>query len=137
MGAATLPRRLLPFLGSMGSAVHLARAVRSHHTCTVAIAANAPYGTRPLTIGHVILSDPSGTAVPNATGIDGTVIVQNACAGDCHGDGAVTADEVMTLVGVLLGTQPMSVCPAGDTDHNGVITIDELLQAIGKLLNGC
>jgi len=58
------------------------------------------------------------------------------CAGDCNGDGAVTVDEIITMVNLALGT-PSPACAAGDLNHDGEITIDEILAAVNNLLGEC
>lgn len=57
-----------------------------------------------------------------------------ACVGDCGGDGEVTVDEVTKMVGIALGSMPVSSCIAGDSDGNGEITIEEILGAVKHLL---
>jgi hypothetical protein len=47
------------------------------YTCKVNIGASATNGQYPLTISGIILSDPNGDIVPNATGTNGTVVVGN------------------------------------------------------------
>ena len=63
--------------------------------------------------------------------------LQLECAGDCDGSGAVTVDEIVTLVGIALGSNPLSACLIADADHNAQITIDEIVKAVNKALNGC
>ena len=59
------------------------------------------------------------------------------CAGDCGGDGRVSVDELVKLVNIALGRQPLSNCSAGDTNGDGEITIDEIVRAVNRLLVGC
>jgi hypothetical protein len=59
------------------------------------------------------------------------------CVGDCDGSGAVTVDEIVTMVNIALGTQPVGNCLAGDSDGSNTITVDEILSAIQNALNGC
>jgi hypothetical protein len=59
------------------------------------------------------------------------------CVGDCHGDGTVTVDEIVTMVGIALGGAPISACPAGDVNNDQHITVDEIIQAVNAALNGC
>jgi hypothetical protein len=60
-----------------------------------------------------------------------------ACAGDCDGDGAVTIDEIVLGVAMVLGTQPMDACPPFDANGDGTVSIDDLLQAVAATLIGC
>jgi len=60
-----------------------------------------------------------------------------ACVGDCDGSGDVGVNEIITLVNIALGTQPLSVCMPGDEDNDGVINIPEIITAVNNALNGC
>ena len=61
----------------------------------------------------------------------------SSCVGDCTGDGAVTVDELLTMVNVALGLANATACPAGDANGDGAITIEEILAAINNALNNC
>lgn len=63
--------------------------------------------------------------------------VQAACVGDCNGNGAVTIDELVTLVDVGLNGGGVERCAVGDLDGDGTITINELVAAVGNALQGC
>src|SRR5579862_9660539 len=67
----------------------------------------------------------ANTAAPTPTGTGST-----SCIGDCNHDGAVTVDELLTLVNIAEGTVALSVCSAADANHDGQITIDEILAAV-------
>ncbi|MDX2171010.1 MAG: hypothetical protein SF182_28330 [Deltaproteobacteria bacterium] len=62
---------------------------------------------------------------------------QIACAGDCHGDGPVTIDDLLGLVDIALDAAPLSGCSAGDIDHDGAIHVDEILAAVHVALSEC
>ena len=72
---------------------------------------------------------PTPTATPTSTFI--------RCVGDCHGDGHVTVDEIITMVNTALGTAPIIACEAGDANQDGQITVDEIVRAVNAALNGC
>lgn len=59
------------------------------------------------------------------------------CTGDCDRDGFVTVDDILTGVGIALGTAPFETCRAIDVDANASVTVDELLAAVHNLLAGC
>jgi hypothetical protein len=66
------------------------------------------------------------------------------CTGDCNYDSAVTVDEIVTGVNVVLGDSPLSVCPQlgrpwnpFDPNGDGLVTIDELLAAVNNAVAGC
>lgn len=62
---------------------------------------------------------------------------QPDCVGDCNGDCAVRINELITAVGISLGSNPLSACEAADANGNGAIAINELIQAVNNSLNGC
>ena len=59
------------------------------------------------------------------------------CVGDCRGDGEVAVDELITIVNIALGNEPVGTCTAGDADLDGQITINEILKGVNNALNGC
>jgi hypothetical protein len=63
--------------------------------------------------------------------------VRAQCAGDCGGDGAVSVDEIVTLVNIALGILGVDRCDAGDLNGDGQITVDEILSAVADALGGC
>jgi hypothetical protein len=65
------------------------------------------------------------------------VPVTPACTGDCNDNGAVTIDELLTMVDVALGNAAVSECLAGDASGDEAITVDEILTAVNVALNGC
>jgi hypothetical protein len=58
------------------------------------------------------------------------------CVGDCNTDGAVTVDNLITMVNIALGNADVSICIAGDASGDGQITVDEILTAVNNALNG-
>jgi len=75
-------------------------------------------------------------AVGNVQNNTVTILV-NPCSGDCGLNGAVTVDEILTLVGMALGNQPIANCLAGDSNGDGQITVDEILTAITNAAREC
>lgn len=59
------------------------------------------------------------------------------CAGDCHGDGEVTVDELITGVNIALGSATLTQCMSLDTNGDGDVTINELISAVNNSLSGC
>jgi len=59
------------------------------------------------------------------------------CTGDCNGDGAVTVDEILTMVNIVLGIEDVSTCLPGDANNDKMITVDEILTAVNNALKGC
>lgn len=60
-----------------------------------------------------------------------------ACAGDCNGNGAVDVSELIRLVRISLGLDPLERCAAGDVDGDGSVRISELVAAVNSSLFGC
>ena len=60
-----------------------------------------------------------------------------ACVGDCSADGVVTVDELLTMIDIALGQQPVTSCDAGDLSRDGQISVDEVITAVGFALSGC
>lgn len=85
---------------------------------------------------------PTGTAT--ATAVESAAATSTAtatagvpCPGDCNGSGEVTIDELIRMVNIALGNQPVSNCLAGDVDGNGTIAINEIVTAVNAAINGC
>jgi hypothetical protein len=78
------------------------------------------------------LPDPSSCPTPGPTPPPSGV-----CSGDCNGDGAVTVNELITLVSINLGNQQPSACakgiPAGQED----VPITLIIQGVGYSLTQC
>jgi len=69
---------------------------------------------------------PPQTPTPTATPVP--------CVGDCNLDSVVTVDEILTVVGIVLGNAPASRCERGG---NGQNMVGEILTAVNNALNGC
>jgi DNA-binding beta-propeller fold protein YncE len=57
------------------------------------------------------------------------------CEGDCNSDGDVKIDELVTAVGILLGT--VEQCACASLAHTDPPTIDYLVGAVRASLEGC
>jgi hypothetical protein len=62
---------------------------------------------------------------------------RQSCLGDCDADGEVRINDLLTLVGVVLGEATADVCPAALSAGDETIAIDDLVLAVGVALNGC
>ena len=91
-----------------------------------------PVGGTATATASVTPTQPAATGTATATATGGI-----ACAGDCDGDGEVAINELITLVNIALGIQPVSVCSAGDINRNDEIAINEIITAVNNALNGC
>lgn len=60
-----------------------------------------------------------------------------ACAGDCDQGGSVTVDELITGIGIALGSSQVDLCRNMDTSGEGLITVDEIVNAVNIGLGGC
>jgi hypothetical protein len=54
--------------------------------------------------------------------------------GDCNFDFIVLIDEVIKATNILLGIDPVSICPQIDRDGNGIVLVDELVTAVNAAL---
>ncbi len=85
---------------------------------------------------------PSRTPTPVATETP-TSGPSGPCVGDCSGDGTVTIDELIRMVNIALGSQPLCGgegglgCLAGDANCDCQITVDDIIRAVNNNLNGC
>jgi len=59
------------------------------------------------------------------------------CVGDCSGDGAVTIDELLIGISILLGAAVPAQCPELDRNGDQLVTVDEIVTAVGVTLAGC
>ncbi|MFN8640860.1 MAG: hypothetical protein U0802_04070 [Candidatus Binatia bacterium] len=60
-----------------------------------------------------------------------------SCLGDCGGDGQVGVSELITGVGIALGSGSLASCPSFDGDGDGSVAIAELIAAVANALTGC
>jgi hypothetical protein len=65
------------------------------------------------------------------------LLAQQACSGDCNGDGMVSVNELVTIVNIALGDMDLSQCSAADVDGDRVVKINEMVDAVDAALNGC
>jgi hypothetical protein len=86
-----------------------------------------------------IQADLTPTAAPLPTGTPpiAPTATSAICAGDCDGDGTVTITEIVTLVGIALGQEPIGSCEAADRDGDLQVSIGEILTAVNGALDGC
>jgi hypothetical protein len=83
-----------------------------------------------------------GVTVPEQDGSGAGVYAQryvspSTCPGDCDQSGLVQINELVTGVGIALGTTPLEDCRAFDRDANGSVDVAELIAAVNAALNGC
>jgi hypothetical protein len=62
---------------------------------------------------------------------------QVTCIGDCDINFAVEVNELITMVGIALGANPIDACRLGDLDGGSDITVDEILSGVQAALEGC
>jgi hypothetical protein len=60
-----------------------------------------------------------------------------ACRGDCSGDRKVAVNELVSAVGIALGTTGLDRCTAVDADKDRKVSVAELVGAVGAALAGC
>jgi len=84
-----------------------------------------------------VVDQPTPTPTPTPPPQPTPTSTPISCVGDCNDDGAVTVDEILTVVDIALGNVDISECRPGDADHNGRITVHDILTAVHNALNGC
>lgn len=58
------------------------------------------------------------------------------CVGDCPQHGAVTTQDLITVVSIILGDVPVTECDVGG-DPEAWIDVVELIAAVNSALDGC
>ena len=104
-----------------------------------------PTPTSTATTEPTATGEPTATAEPTATDTAPAVetasptpsIPPTSCAGDCNGDRAVTVNELITGVNIVLGSAALDTCRAFDRNGDGSVEIAELIQGVNALLGGC
>lgn len=76
-------------------------------------------------------ASPTATLSPLTTPTSPT-----GCVGDCDGNGSVTISELISGVGIALGTLPVSACPAFENGA-GMVDIAQLVKGVANALDGC
>jgi hypothetical protein len=94
------------------------------------------------TVGNVVVAaqffageplPPTSTPVPTRTPSP-----VPSCIGDCDSSGAVTVEEIITMVNIVLGNAPLGACPAGACDPQGAaVDITCIVRAVGYALGRC
>jgi hypothetical protein len=80
---------------------------------------------------------PTATISPTLTAAATPTATPIACVGDCNNSGAVSIEEIISMVDSALAVPPLSTCPAGDANGDGSITVNEIVTAVNNALNGC
>lgn len=106
--------------------------------CSAAISFVAPDATYPLDAFNDEAATPDGEPLP-LDGIDGAVNVAGGalCGGDCDNSNAVTINELIIGINILLGNQGTIACPVADLNGNARVTVDESIAATGNAHEGC
>ena len=65
------------------------------------------------------------------------VIRPEICAGDCNHDRTTAVDELVSGVGIALGSMQIGRCPVLDLSGDGRANIDELVAAVHSAIEGC
>jgi hypothetical protein len=80
---------------------------------------------------------PSVTPTPTCTSTHPPLPTRGPCYGDCNTDSQVVVNELITGVGITLGTTPLGTCKSFDADNSGTVTVGELVRSVNAALNGC
>ena len=76
-------------------------------------------------------------ALSIAAGSGRRAVAAPLCGGDCDGDGAVTIDELLLGVSIMLGRDDIARCPAMDVDDSDQVKVTGLVAAVKNSLDGC
>lgn len=60
-----------------------------------------------------------------------------ACDGDCDSNGAVTIEELVTMIGMALADAAPQACAGADGDRDGAISVADVVLAVNAVLRGC
>jgi Tol biopolymer transport system component len=59
------------------------------------------------------------------------------CLGDCNDDGIVRGGEITTMVTIINGLMPLSVCPAADLNGDGIVRGSDVTTSVVNINEGC
>jgi hypothetical protein len=88
------------------------------------------------TVTQTSTATPTSTATATAT-VTHTLGPPVECIGDCNGDVAVTADELVVGVAIAFDPSLLPHCAAFDASNDLRVTIDEVVRAINAARRGC
>lgn len=103
----------------------------------VATASSSPTITASPVVTPTSSVTPLATSSPSASIAPTQTATPIACVGDCDGDGAVTVDEIVLMVGIGLGIEGIGNCVPADLNGDGDVTVDEIVNAVTNALDGC
>lgn len=66
-----------------------------------------------------------------------TVVGLPHCPGDCRNDGMVDISDIVAIVAVAVGAQPIDTCPLADLDGDGAVGIVDAVRAVLNALDAC
>ena len=101
---------------------------------------NTPTATvTPTMTPHGAVPTPTATDTPTPPATP-TSPVAGPCVGDCNGNGQVTVDDLIRMVNIALGLQPLCAgeggagCLAGDANCDCQVTVDDIIRAVNNSL---
>ena len=106
-----------------------------HHCADISIQGDSTPTPTPVATETPVA--PTATSAPPSPTSTTPSTPAASCAGDCDGNGTVTVNEIITLVGIALGQVSIGSCEAGDRDGDQQITVSEILAAVNRALSSC
>ena len=76
-------------------------------------------------------------AVALAVGVREAKAQAPACVGDCNLSGAVTVDDIITMVNIALGSAPIDACQVPCPDSPLEVVVSCIIEAVNNSLAGC
>lgn len=83
----------------------------------------------------VVLPVAAGAAV--SCFLPAEAISAEVCAGDCNGNGSISASETVVCIQIALGQEQVGRCAACDSSGNGAVEVDDLLIVVANGLIRC
>jgi hypothetical protein len=104
-------------------------------TCSFTVSDGVPPTTRTATR----TTTPTHPPTPTRTRIPTRTATRPSatCAGACAQPGLVSLNDLLTVIEIANGKQPLSACPSADVNSDGQVSLDEVLQAVNNALDGC
>jgi hypothetical protein len=80
----------------------------------------------------------AGTAAASTLSVTAAAqIAAPLCVGDCDGDRVVSIDNLLVVVNMALGNQPIINCAVGDVGLDGFVGVADVIAVVNQAMQGC